>query len=220
MWCVSTRRTAVVGARVDSRDTLHTSSALGTSWVTARQLLPMYNVILRAICLTLVLRFVCWVFISKSSLTFDFVNWVLACPFIAMLRDGVAVFLCMNSAGYDAMRRTALFMLLWGLGLGAVGWFYWLHSDAFDNDFGTYFFVVYNACGALLHLAVLAVKLVQRVAFKTHLAVRPAPILYSAFLVVILGLFLFIDVQAVVNVVVYGCMYVRAAHPAMGVGFL
>ena len=180
------------------------------------QLLPMYNVILRAICLVLVVRGAVWLLVPKSSVFFDFLNWVLVCPLIAMLRDGVAIFLCLNSAGYDAMRKTAAFMLVWVLAFGTVGWICWSHSTVYNNDFHTYFFVVYNCAGTLLHLGLLVVKLVQRMWFKSHVATRPAPVLYSTFLSVILALFLVLDLLAINQFLVLACTYVTVVATFLG----
>lgn len=52
-------------------------------------------------------------------------------PFVGGMRDALAVFMYHKSAGVDAVRRTVVFAILWGLIHGLVGLNYWL--DQVDN---------------------------------------------------------------------------------------
>jgi len=160
------------------------------------QLLPIYNILLQAICALLLIRFVCFSLISKTSLAFDFASFVVSCPLTASLRDGIAVILVQNSAGFDAMRWAAAFMLLWCIGMGALGWFYFLGSDHYANLFQSDFWVLYNVVAAALHVVILLVKLVQYVGMKKVVARRPGPVAYSITLAVMLAGFAVIAVCA------------------------
>lgn len=95
--------------------------------------------LLKIVCFFLVVDIVVTLFISKTTRAFAFADWIFAHPVVAALREGLTVFMVQNSVGFDAMRRTALFMVVYALFLAMLGWesFSGGHNSAVDTDFSS-----------------------------------------------------------------------------------